>query len=159
MPGPGLKYASKEWKGTATFYIYVQRNGTFKERSGYVTVSAPGMESRRIYVNQVENEVDVGALLGEMTVRVTQKSFNKGKTTQIKYDFPDGLYPSDVKKVSYSSNKPKVAKVSSQGKIKGIRKGTATVTVTVRLETGDSKKFKLKVVVGSRKVTVTQVQQ
>lgn len=150
------KYASKEWKGTAVFYIYVQKNGTFKERSGYVTVSAPGMKSRRIYVSQVENEKNTTALLGELDVRVTQKTFNKGKSTQIKYDFPEGLYPSDVKKVTYSSNKPNVAKVSSKGQISGIRKGTAIITVKVLTEDGAFKTFRLKVVVGDRKVTVTQ---
>lgn len=150
------KYASKEWKGTAVFYIYVQKNGTFKERSGYVTVSAPGMKSRRIYVSQVENEKNTAALLGELDVRVTRKTFSKGKTTQIKYDFPEGLYPSDIKTVTYTSNKPKVVKADSKGRINGIRKGTAVVTVRVLTEDGASKKFRLKVVVGDRKVTVTE---
>lgn len=150
------KYASKEWKGTAVFYIYVQKNGTLKERSGYVTVSAPGMKSRRIYVSQVENEKNTAALLSELSVRVTQKTFHKGKFTQIKYDFPEGLYPSDVKKVFYGSSKPKVAIVNSKGQISGIRKGTAVIVVKVLTEDGYSKTFRLKVVVGDRKVTVTE---
>lgn len=150
------KYASKEWKGAAVFYIYVQKNGTFKERSGYVTVSAPGMKSRSIYVSQVENEKKPTVLLSELGVRVTQKTFNKGKSTQIKLDFPEGLYASDIQKVTYASNKPKVAKVSSKGRISGIRKGTAVITVRVLIEDGASKTFRLKVVVGDRKITVTE---
>lgn len=150
------KYASLEGRGSGTFYISVDKNDAFKERSGYVTVSTPGMESYRIHVSQAENERDPASLLEELTVSVSKKTFKKGKTSQIKFTFPEGLYASDVKKVSYKSSKKKVAAVDKKGKIKALKKGKATITVRVELDNGAVKKFNLKVTVGTRNVKITK---
>ncbi len=150
------KYASMEGTGSGTFYIHVDKNDALKERSGLVTVSAPGMESYEIYVSQAENERDIEVLLEELTVSVTKKTFKKGKTSQIKFSFPEGLYASDVKKVSYKSSKKKVVTVDKNGKVKALRKGKAVITVKVELDSGAVKKFNLKVNVGTRTVKVTK---
>ena len=87
---------------------------------------------------------------------MTKKTFKKGKTSQIKFSFPEGLYASDVKKVSYKSSKKKVVTVDKNGKVKALRKGKAVITVKVELDSGAVKKFNLKVNVGTRTVKVTK---
>ena len=150
------EYASIEGTGAGTFYILVKENDTYEERSGYITISAPGLESHEIYVQQAENEVSLDTLLQELTIRVTKKTFKKGKTTQIKLNYPEGLYASDIKSVKFSSNKKKVATVNSKGVVKGIKKGKAVITVKVTLENGSSKTFKAKITVDKRKVKLSK---
>ena len=144
--------------GDGAFYICVDKNSSFKQRLGTVTVEAWGteLESYTITVNQAESERDLHALLEETEVSVSHKTFNVGKTSKIRFDFPDGLYMSDLAKITYSSNKTKVAVVRKNGTIKAKRKGKATITVIAQLEDGYSKTFKLKVTVGKRKVSVTK---
>lgn len=56
----------------------------------------------------------------------------KGKTLQIKVK----VTPKNAKnkKVTYKSSKKKIASVTSKGKVKGIKKGTAKITVQRRTE-------------------------
>ncbi len=150
------QYASIEGTGSGGFYIYVKENNTYKERSGYITVSAPGLESYQIYVYQVENEISLDTLLQELSISVTKKTFKKGKTTKIKLNYPEGLYASDIKSVKFSSSKKKVATVNSKGVVKGIKKGKAVITVKVTLENGSSKTFKAKITVDKRKVKLSK---
>ena len=150
------QYASIEGTGSGGFYIYVKENNTYKERSGYITVSAPGLESYKIYVYQVENEISLDTLLQELSISVTKKTFKKGKTTKIKLNYPEGLYASDIKSVKFSSSKKKVATVNSKGVVKGIKKGKAVITVKVTLENGSSKTFKAKITVDKRKVKLSK---
>ncbi len=152
----GEEYASIEGAGAGDFYILVKENDTYKEREGYITISAPGLESHSIYVHQAENEVSLDTLLQELTISVTKKTFKKGKTTKIKLNYPEGLYASDIKSVKFSSNKKKVATVNSKGVVKGIKKGKATITVKVTLENGSSKIFKAKITVDKRKVKLSK---
>ncbi len=152
----GEEYASIEGAGAGDFYILVKENDTYKEREGYITISAPGLESHRIYVHQAENEVSLDTLLQELTISVTKKTFKKGKTTKIKLNYPEGLYASDIKSVKFSSNKKKVATVNSKGVVKGIKKGKAVITVRVTLENGSSKIFKAKITVDKRKVKLSK---
>lgn len=65
----------------------------------------------------------------------------KGKTLQIKVK----ITPSNAKnkKVTYKSSKKKIASVTSKGKVKGIKKGTAKITVTAK--DGSKKKATLTV--------------
>ena len=95
-------------------------------------------------------------MLAELSISVSKKTFNKGKTSKIKFNYPEGLYASDVKSVKFSSNKKKVATVDSKGVIKGIKKGKAVITVTVTLENGSSKTFKAKITVDKRKVKLAK---
>ncbi|RKI41792.1 hypothetical protein D7V86_08820 [bacterium D16-51] len=150
------EYASVEGTGAGDFYILVKENDTYQERSGYITISAPGLASHEIYVHQAENEVSLDTLLQELTISVTKKTFKKGKTTKIKLNYPEGLYASDIKSVKFSSNKKKVATVNSKGVVKGIKKGKATITVKVTLENGSSKTFKAKITVDKRKVKLSK---
>ncbi len=63
----------------------------------------------------------------KVKLSTTTKTIYKGKTYTIKTT----LYPSKVlSKLTYKSSNPKIATVSSTGKITGKRKGTAQITVT-----------------------------
>jgi len=149
------QYNSIENKGNGSFYILVKENGTYEKREGCVTISAPGFEDYEIYVQQEENERSVSALFAELSIKVTKKTFDKGKTTKIKLVYPDGLYASDIKKVKFSSSKKKVATVDKKGTIKGIKKGKATITVKVTAENGNTKTFKAKITIDKRKVKLS----
>ncbi len=70
----------------------------------------------------------------------TKLSMNVGKTTTLKLK-------NNKKKVKWSSSNKKVAKVSAKGKVKGLKKGKATITAKV-----GKKKYKCKVTVKARKV-------
>ncbi len=78
----------------------------------------------------------------------------KGKTLQIKVK----VTPKNAKnkKVTYKSSKKKIASVSKKGKVKGLKKGTAKITVTAK--DGSKKKATLTVkVVNPVKVTKVTV--
>ncbi len=70
------------------------------------------------------------------------------------------MYASDICKVSFSSNKKKVATVSNKGIVKGIKKGKAVIKVKVTAKDMDygliSKSFKIKVTIGKRKVDLSK---
>lgn len=76
----------------------------------------------------------------KITINVKSKSLKKGKTFRIKVKFPKNTYSY---KLTYSSNKKKVATVSSTGVVKAKKKGTATITV----KTFNGKKAKIKITV------------
>lgn len=72
-----------------------------------------------------------------------QISLQKGKTRTLKVT----VSPSDAsnKKVKWTSSNPKVATVTQKGKVKGIKAGNTTITVTAR--DGSKKKTTCKVIV------------
>lgn len=150
------KYASKEIGGTGAFYIYVKANGSYAARSGYVTVSAPRLGTFKIKVTQEANKRQQKALLAELKVGVSKKTFSRSKTSQVKFTYPKGMSKKDVKKVTYSSSKEKVATVTKNGVIKGIRKGKAKILVKVTLKSGVTKTFTLRITVGTRNVSLVQ---
>lgn len=81
------------------------------------------------------------------TVQLTQ-----GKSTTVKVT----VKPSSAKKsITYKSSNKKIASISSKGKIKGVKAGKATITVTVKGKNNKTKKasFKVKVV---KKATPTK---
>ncbi len=77
-------------------------------------------------------------------------TLNKGKTLQLKIK----VTPKNAKnkKVTYKSSNKKIASVTSKGKIKGIKKGTATITVTAKDKSKKKAKLKVKVVTPVSKV-------
>ena len=80
----------------------------------------------------------------------------KGKTLQIKVK----VTPKNArnKKVTYKSSKKKIASVTKKGKVKGLKKGTAKITVTAK--DGSKKKATLTVkVVNPVKVTKVKLNQ
>jgi len=160
------KYSYVEGTGNCGMRIFVKENnardkyGSFIDRSGYVNINAGKAGKCKIYIHQAENEKSVKQMMRELSVSITKKNIEKGHTAKIKLDYPDGMYASDICKVSFSSNKKKVATVSNKGIVKGIKKGKAVIKVKVTAKDMDygliSKSFKIKVTIGKRKVDLSK---
>ena len=81
-------------------------------------------------------------------------SVNKGKSKALKITLPAGFTqvakytgsPADVK-VTFKSSNPKVAKVSSSGKVTGKKKGTAKISISMQIKNGAKKTLTTKVIV------------
>lgn len=79
-------------------------------------------------------------------------SVKKGKSKVLKISLPAGLTqvkkytgsPADVK-VTFKSSNPKVATVSSSGKVTGKKKGNAKITITMQTKSGTKKTVSTKV--------------
>lgn len=76
----------------------------------------------------------------KISLNAKKKTLKKGKTFKVKVKFPKNTYSY---KLSYSSNKPKIATVSSKGVIKAKKKGKAVITV----KTFNKKKAKITITV------------
>ncbi|HCT91060.1 MAG TPA: hypothetical protein DF613_06740 [Lachnospiraceae bacterium] len=76
----------------------------------------------------------------KITLNAATKKLKKGKTFQIRVKLPKNTASN---KITYKSNKKSVATVSSQGKIKAVKKGTAIITI----RTFNKKTAKIKIVV------------
>ena len=77
-------------------------------------------------IAQVQKDAEAKALAQERELLKTGKSrytVKKGKTIRIK------AYSSSQKKVTFRSNASKIARVNSKGKVKGLKKGKAKITV------------------------------
>lgn len=75
------------------------------------------------------------------TMKVLTKKVKRGKTVSVKPFFTKNTY---CKALKYSSSNKKIAKVTSKGKLKGLKKGT--VKITIKCSTGAKKVVKIKVV-------------
>lgn len=135
--------------GSAGFYIYTKKNKSSRTRDGYVRLSADGFKDIEIYVRQPAREKTSGELLRSLIVSVTKKTMYVGQKSRVRFQYPEGMYASDIRKVQYSSNKKKVASVS-KGVIRGKKKGKATISVKVTATDNTTKIFKIKVVVDKR---------
>ena len=93
--------------------------------------------------------------VADVTLNATKMALQVGKsTTALKVETK---WPSNDKVKSWKSSNKKVATVSSKGKIKGIKKGTATITVTMK--SGATAKCKVTVQtkkVVTKKLTISQ---
>ena len=84
----------------------------------------------------------------------TSISVKKGKSKSIKITLPVGFNkvykysgnPADVK-VTFKSSNPKVATVSSSGKVTGKKKGTAKISISMQIKNGAKKTLTTKVIV------------
>lgn len=75
------------------------------------------------------------------TMKVLTKKVKRGKTVSVKPFLTKNTY---CKALKYSSSNKKIAKVTSKGKLKGLKKGT--VKITIKCSTGAKKVVKIKVV-------------
>lgn len=76
----------------------------------------------------------------KLTIKPKKKTLKVGKSYKIKVQLPKNTAS---QKITYSSNKKSVAKVSSTGKVTARKKGTATITV----KTFNKKKATIKIIV------------
>ena len=63
----------------------------------------------------------------KITLNAKKKTLKKGKSFQIKVKLPKNTASNTIK---YKSSNKKVASVSAKGKVKAVKKGKATITVT-----------------------------
>ena len=91
--------------------------------------------------NTKKCRVKVKAAPKTSDIKVKAKTVKKGKTVSVKPVFANDT---DCMSVYYSSANKKIATVSSSGKVKGLKKGTAKITI--KCSTGAKKVVKIKVV-------------
>ena len=84
-------------------------------------------------------------ILATVQAKKSKVTLSKGKTTT--FAFADELDLRNVKKITYKSSNPTVATVDKNGKIKGKKAGTSTITATVTLKNGETKILTMKVTV------------
>ena len=84
--------------------------------------------------------VTVKAAPKKITLNAKKKTLKKGKTFQLKVKLPKNTASN---KITYKTSNKKIATVSSKGKIKAVKKGKATITVT----TFNKKKATIKITV------------
>ena len=84
-------------------------------------------------------------ILATVQVKNNKVTLEKRKTTT--FAFSEELDMRNVKKITYTSSKASVATVNENGKIKGKKAGTTTITATVTLKNGDTKIVTMKVTV------------
>lgn len=113
-------------------------------KNGNITAKKTGKKAVTITA-----KVDGATLSCKVTVKNAPKKISlnkkskilkKGKTFQIKVKFPKNTTSN---KLTYKSSKSKVAKVDANGKVKALKKGKATITVT----TFNKKKAKITITV------------
>ena len=131
------------WTSSDTKVATVDANGKITaEKGGVATITvqtANGMKATC--------EVTVA----EVTLNATKMPLQVGKSTKALKVKSKSI--SDDKVVSWKSSDKKVATVTSKGKIKGIKKGTATITVTMK----SGATAKCKVTVQKKKVTTKKL--
>lgn len=121
------------WKSSNKAVVTVT-DGKIKGRKpgkAVITVTTAGGKS-------ADCKVTVKKAPKKITLKTRTKTLKKGKTFRIKVKFPSG---SCSYKLTYTSNKKKVAEVSPDGKVTAKKKGKAVITV----RTFNNKKAKLTV--------------
>lgn len=130
-----VSYTNNIYPGTAT--VIIVGTGAY---SGYIIRN---FEIRQATVYDYFNDISVA---------VSKNSIKVGKTAKIEISLPDPLtavkdfssdeqHPGYEVKINYSSSNSKIAKVNSNGKITGKKKGTAKIKVTAELADGTKKEF------------------
>ena len=109
---------------------------------GVVTAKKAGKAKITATVDgkKVSCTVTVKKAPSKITLNKKSVSLKKNKTFQIKVKFPKNTTSN---KITYKSSKPKIVSVTSAGKVKALKKGSATITV----QTFNKKKATLKVTV------------
>lgn len=82
-------------------------------------------------------------ILKTVKVKKTSTSVKKGKITKVQMS--SKLDMNNVSKITYTSGKKSVAIVTKSGKVKGKKKGTATIKAKVTLKNGKTKTVTMKV--------------
>ncbi|MCR4674338.1 MAG: Ig-like domain-containing protein, partial [Lachnospiraceae bacterium] len=103
------------------------------KKSGKVTITAKTS-------NGVKASCKITVKNPKVKLRKSSGTVKVKKTLQIQIK---SMYPSDDEVKSYKSSNKKVAKVNKDGTVLGVKKGTATITVTMK--SGAKATFKVKV--------------
>lgn len=116
----------KYWKSSNTSVAKVDKKGviTAQKKTGtaYVTVTLASKKTTRVKVIVQKGTIRTTSIIG-LSPRITLK---KGKTMTLK---PLRRPVTSVEKITYSSSNKSVVSVNSKGVIRGVKKGTAVITV------------------------------
>ena len=116
----------KSWKSSNTAIVKVDKKGviTAQKKTGtaYITVTLASKKTAKLKVVVQKGTVRTAAITG-LQSRIT---ISKGKTTTLK---PIRRPITSAEKLTYSSSNKAVATVSSKGVVRGVKKGTAVITV------------------------------
>ena len=129
------------WKSSTTSVAKVSQKGVvtaLKKGTAIITVTAENGKkaTAKITVKPAPSKVTLYKG-GKKLKSGATLSLKKGKTLQLKAKLPSGT----LSTLTWSSDKPKVAKVSKKGVVTALKKGTATITV----KTANGKKAKVKI--------------
>jgi hypothetical protein len=129
-----------------------------KEVVKEVVKEVPGKE----VVKEVPGKGVPAATTAKVKLAQSQLTLVKKKSAKISAGvYFSGSHPSYWDALTWKSSNPKVAKVNQNGKITGVKKGTATITVTTKAIDAKGKqvsaKLKVKVVTKKPKSKVTKV--
>lgn len=109
------------WKSDKPGIVTVSTSGAVQaKKAGKATITATADGKKATCTIQVK------AAPKKITLNASKKTLKKGKTFQIKVKLPKNTASN---KITYSSNKKKIASVSSTGKVKALKKGKAVITV------------------------------
>ena len=121
--------------GTAKFTSSNKKVATVNSK-GVVTAKKAGTVKITVQVGKYKKAVTLKVKNASLKLAKAAATIKKGKTTTIKASaVPSG-------KVTYTSSNKKVATVTSKGVVKGVKKGTAVITVKC---SGMTAKFKVTV--------------
>lgn len=128
---------------TEAYTVSTNSNIISVDNLGYVKARAVGKAVISVKATGITKTVTVTVKKAPTasTMKVKVKKVKKGKTVSVKPTFTKNTY---CKSVKYSSSNKKIAKVTSNGKVKGMKKGT--VKITIKCSTGAKKVVKIKVV-------------
>lgn len=105
------------------------KNSIVTVKDGKITGKKPGksvITAKTANGKLTRCTVTVKKKPGKITLKAKKKNLKKGKTYRIKVKFPKNTYSY---KLTYTSNKKKIASVSKTGVVKAKKKGTAVITV------------------------------
>jgi hypothetical protein len=133
----------------ATAYIYEKKGDNYVMTSKKTTISALSSGSG-VLLTAGEYEMMTGsdatagnnAIVSSVSTNKSKVAMKKGKSSKVSLT---GAGRSSVKKVTYSTSNSSVARVSSSGRVSGLKKGTATVTAKITFKNGTVKRVKVKV--------------
>ena len=124
------------WKSSNTKIATVSKSGKVTaKKAGTVKITATTGSGKTATCT-----ITVKKAPSKVTLNATAKTLTKNKTFQLKATLPKNTASN---KLTYTSSNTKVVSVSSSGKIKALKKGTATVTV----KTFNGKTSKIKITV------------
>ncbi|MCR5638194.1 MAG: Ig-like domain-containing protein [Lachnospiraceae bacterium] len=158
-------YASNLKNGTTLKPFYTSNNSedvtmygnkTFKvAKDGSVTLSLKplsnvgnsGASGEEFYIllNKADTTAAEKAIRSSIKLTRSSKTITAGKSYTI--SLSKTVDKDNIKKITYSSSNKSVATVSSKGKVKAVKKGSATIKVVVTLKNNKTKTLNLKVTV------------
>ncbi len=136
-----LKATVKPAKASQKVTWKSSKKSIVEVKNGKITAKKPGKAVITVMTKnnkKAKCTITVKKAPKKISLNAKKKTLKKGKTFRIKVKFPKNTYSN---KLTYTSNKNKIATVSSKGVVKAKKKGSAVITV----KTFNGKKAKLSI--------------